>query len=223
MISKIAKEQDILTVTDNTFSSPYFLKPIDFGIDLVLHSTTKYINGHCDVIGGAVITTTDELAEKVHFQLNGLGTGEAPFDAWLVLRGLKTLPLRMEKHAENSIAVAEYLVDHPKVSEVFYPGLPSHKGHEIAKKQRKGVGGVVSFKTDSDIGTFLRGLDLFSLAESLGGADSLVEHAATMSHASMGEEGRRNAGITDDLIRLSIGLEDVDDLIEDLDKGLSGA
>lgn len=223
MISKIAKEHDILTVTDNTFSSPYFLKPIDFGIDLVLHSTTKYLNGHSDVIGGAVVTTTDKLAEDVHFQLNGLGTGEAPFDAWLVLRGIKTLPLRMEKHAANAIAVAEYLHDHPKVNEVFYPGLPSHKGYEIAEKQMKGSGGVVSFKTDSDIGTFLRGLDLFSLAESLGGADSLVEHAATMSHASMGEEGRRNAGITDDLIRLSIGLEDSDDLIEDLDKALSKA
>jgi len=223
MISKIGKEHNILTVTDNTFSSPYFLKPIDFGIDLVMHSTTKYLNGHCDVIGGAIITTTDELAEKIHFQLNGLGTGEAPFDAWLILRGVKTLPLRMEKHASNSIAVAEYLQDHPKVSEVFYPGLSSHKGHEIAKKQMTGFGGVVSFKTDSDIGTFLRNLDLFSLAESLGGADSLVEHAATMSHASMGEEGRRNAGITDDLIRLSIGLEDADDLIEDLDKALSKA
>ena len=223
MISKIAKEYSILTLTDNTFSSPYFLRPIEFGIDLVLHSTTKYVNGHCDVIGGAIVTTTDKLAEDIHFQLNGLGTGEAPFDAWLVLRGLKTLPLRMEKHASNAIAVAEYLQDHPKVNEVFYPGLPSHKGHEIAKKQMKGFGGVVSFKTDSNIGTFLRGLNLFALAESLGGADSLVEHAATMSHASMGEEGRKNAGIGDDLIRLSIGLEDVDDLIEDLDKALSRA
>ncbi len=223
MISKIAREQDILTVTDNTFSSPYFLKPVDFGIDLVMHSTTKYLNGHCDVIGGAVITTTDELKEKVHFQLNGLGTGEAPFDAWLILRGIKTLPLRMEKHAANAIAVAEYLQDHPKVNEVFYPGLPSHKGHEIAKKQMNGFGGVVSFKLKGDIRSFLNGLELFSLAESLGGADSLVEHAATMSHASMGEEGRKNAGITDDLIRLSIGLEDAEDLIADIGKGLSGA
>jgi len=223
MISKIAKEHNILTVTDNTFSSPYFLKPIDFGIDLVLHSTTKYLNGHSDVIGGAVVTTTEKLAEAVHFQLNGLGTNAAPFDSWLVLRDIKTLPLRMEKHAANAIAVAEYLQDHPKVNEVFYPGLPSHKGHEIAEKQMQGFGGVVSFKTDSDICTFLRGLDLFSLAESLGGADSLVEHAATMSHDSMGEEGRRNAGITDDLIMLSIGLEDSDDLIKDLDKALSNA
>lgn len=221
MVSKIAKEHNLLTVTDNTFSSPYFLRPIDFGIDIVVHSTTKYINGHCDVIGGAVITTTDKLAEEVHFQLNGLGTNASPFDSWLVLRGIKTLPLRMDKHAANSQEVAEYLNEHPKVSDVFYPGLPSHKGHEIAKKQMKGFGGVVSFKLKGDVKQFLNGLNLFSLAESLGGADSLVEHAATMSHASMGEEGRKNAGITDDVIRLSIGLEDADDLIEDLSKGLS--
>ena len=223
LISKIAKEHNLLTVTDNTFSSPYFLKPIDFGIDIVMHSTTKYINGHSDVIGGAVITTTEELAEKVHFNLNGLGTNAAPFDSWLVLRGLKTLPLRMDKHAANAHEVAEYLLEHPKVSEVFYPGLPSHKGHEIAKKQMKGFGGIVSFKLKGDLRNFLNSLEIFSLAESLGGADSLVEHAATMSHASMKEEARKSAGITDDLIRLSVGLEDSADLIEDLSKGLSRA
>ncbi|MGZ7048021.1 MAG: trans-sulfuration enzyme family protein [Methanobacterium sp.] len=223
MVSKIAKENDILTVADNTFSSPYFLNPIDFGIDIVVHSTTKYINGHCDVIGGAVITTTPELADRVHFQLNGHGTNASPFDSWLVLRGVKTLPLRMDKHAENSQRVAEFLSKHPKSKKVFYPGLPSHKGHEIAKKQMKGFGGVVSFKLKGDVRSFLNGLELFSLAESLGGADSLVEHAATMSHASMGEEGRKNAGITDDVIRLSVGLEDADDLIADLSNGLSRA
>lgn len=223
LISKIAKEHNLLTVTDNTFSSPYFLKPIDFGIDIVMHSTTKYINGHSDVIGGAVITTTEELAGKVHFNLNGLGTNAAPFDSWLVLRGLKTLPLRMDKHAANAHEVAEYLLEHPKVSEVFYPGLSSHKGHEIAKKQMKGFGGIVSFKLKGDLRNFLNSLEIFSLAESLGGADSLVEHAATMSHASMKEEARKSAGITDDLIRLSVGLEDSADLIEDLSKGLSRA
>ncbi|MGZ7116449.1 MAG: trans-sulfuration enzyme family protein [Methanobacterium sp.] len=223
MVSKIAKENDLLTVADNTFASPYFLKPIDFGIDLVVHSTTKYINGHCDVIGGAVITTTPELADKIHFQLNGHGTNASPFDSWLVLRGVKTLPLRMDRHAENSHIVAEYLSEHPKSGKVFYPGLPSHKGHDIAKKQMKGFGGVVSFKLKGDVRSFLNGLELFSLAESLGGADSLVEHATTMSHASMGEEGRKSAGITDDIIRLSIGLEDVDDLITDLSNGLSRA
>lgn len=220
IIAKIAKERNILTVADNTFPSPYFLRPIEYGMDLVLHSTTKYINGHSDVIGGAIVTTTEKLAEDVHFLLNGMGTNAAPFDSWLILRGLKTLPLRMDKHAENAMAVAEYLSGHPKVSEVFYPGLTSHPGHEIAKKQMDGYGGVVSFKLTTDVPKFIRGLELFYLAESLGGADSLVEHAATMSHASMTPEARKQAGITDDIIRLSIGLEDSDDIIEDLSKGL---
>jgi cystathionine beta-lyase/cystathionine gamma-synthase len=221
LVSKIARENQLLTVADNTFASPYFLKPIDFGIDLVVHSTTKYLNGHSDVIGGAIVTTTDKLAEDVHFILNGMGTGAAPFDSWLVLRGIKTLPLRMERHSSNAIAIAEYLQDHPQVKKVYYPGLPSHTDHEIARKQMTGYGGVVSFKLKSDVGTFLHGLKLFSLAESLGGADSLVEHAVTMSHASMTPQAREYAGITDDLIRLSVGLEDVDDLIEDLDKGFA--
>lgn len=220
MIGRIGKEHDILTVADNTFATPYFLKPIDFGIDLVVHSTTKYLNGHSDVIGGAVITTTKKLAEDIHFLLNGLGTNAAPFDSWLVLRGLKSLPARMEHHQKNAIAVAEYLYDHPKVDEVFYPGLESHPGYDIVKKQMTGYGGIVSFNLKSDVKTFLNKMDLFFLAESLGGADSLVEHAATMSHASMAPEARLKAGITDQLIRLSIGLEDVDDLIEDLSKGI---
>lgn len=223
MVSKIAKERNILTVADNTFPSPYFLRPIEYGMDLVLHSTTKYINGHSDVIGGAIVTTTEQLANDIHFLLNGMGTNAAPFDSWLILRGLKTLPLRMEKHAENANAVAEYLKEHPKVSEVYYPGLTSHPGHSIAKKQMDGYGGVVSFKLKSDVAKFIGGLDIFYLAESLGGADSLVEHAATMSHASMNPEARKKAGITDDIIRLSIGLEDSDDLIEDLSKGLDGS
>lgn len=220
MIGRIGKEHDILTVADNTFATPYFLKPIDFGIDLVVHSTTKYLNGHSDVIGGAVITTTKKLAEDIHFLLNGLGTNAAPFDSWLVLRGLKSLPARMEHHQKNAIAVAEYLYDHPKVDDVFYPGLESHPGYDIVKKQMTGYGGIVSFNLKSDVKTFLNKMDLFFLAESLGGADSLVEHAATMSHASMAPEARLKAGITDQLIRLSIGLEDVDDLIEDLSKGI---
>lgn len=220
MIADVAQENNLLTVADNTFPSPYFLRPIEYGIDIVLHSTTKYINGHSDVIGGAIVTTTEELSEKVHFLLNGMGTNAAPFDSWLILRGLKTLPLRMKKHEKNAHDVAEFLNAHKKVSEVFYPGLVSHPGHEIAKKQMDGFGGVVSFKLKSDVSKFIRGLDLFILAESLGGADSLVEHAATMSHASMNESDRKKAGITDDVIRLSVGLEDSDDLIEDLAKGL---
>ena len=150
-----------------------------------------------------------------------MGNNASPFDSWLVLRGLKTLGIRMEKHEDNAQAVAEFLVEHPKVSEVFYPGLKSHPGHEIARKQMAGYGGVVSFKIKSDVKPFLNGLDLFQLAESLGGADSLVEHAATMSHASMDPHARQESGITNDLIRLSVGLEDVDDLLEDLNNGLS--
>jgi len=223
LMSDIARENQLLTVADNTFPSPYFLRPIEYGIDLVLHSTTKYINGHSDVIGGAIVTTTEELADKVHFLLNGMGTNAAPFDSWLILRGLKTLPLRMKKHAENAATIAEFLCEHSNVSEVYYPGLESHPGHFIAKKQMDGFGGVVSFKLKSDVGRFIRGLDLFLLAESLGGADSLVEHAATMSHASMTEAARKKAGITDDVIRLSVGLEDADDLIEDLSQGLENS
>lgn len=221
MVSKIARKNEILTVADNTFSSPYFLRPIEYGIDLVLNSTTKYLNGHCDVIGGAIVTTTPELSERIQFLLNGMGTNASPFDSWLVLRGIKTLPLRMKKHAKNAMAIAQYLSEHKLVKEVFYPGLPPHPGYETAKKQMDGFGGVVSFKINLDVAKFLRGLEVFHLAESLGGADSLVEHAATMSHASMNEESRKKAGITDDLIRLSVGLEDVDDLIEDLDCALN--
>lgn len=220
MVSKVARELDILTLCDNTFSSPYFLRPIEYDIDLVLHSTTKYLNGHSDVIGGAIVTTTEELSEEIQFLLNGMGTNAAPFETWLVLRGIKTLPIRMEKHAANAMAIAEYLEDHSRIKQVFYPGLPSHSGYEIAKRQMDGYGGVVSFKLDGDVAKFLKNLEIIYLAESLGGTDSLIEHATTMSHAAMSEEARRQAGITDDLIRLSVGLEDVDDLIEDLDKAL---
>ncbi|QUH22532.1 PLP-dependent transferase [Methanobacterium alkalithermotolerans] len=222
MVSQVAQEsnQDILTVADNTFATPYFLKPIEWGIDLVVHSTTKYLNGHSDVIGGAVITTSPELSEDIHFLLNGLGTNAPPFDSWLILRGLKTLPLRMKQHAAAAQAVAEFLDDHPRTEEVFYPGLSSHPGHDIARRQMKGFGGVVSFNLKNEVKPFLNKLKIFSLAESLGGADSLVEHAATMSHASMTPLARKKAGISDKLIRLSIGLEDQDDLIEDLSLAL---
>ncbi|GAB6056681.1 bifunctional cystathionine gamma-lyase/homocysteine desulfhydrase [Methanobacterium movens] len=222
MVSQVAQEsnQDILTVADNTFATPYFIKPIEWGIDLVVHSTTKYLNGHSDVIGGAVITTSPELSEDIHFLLNGLGTNAPPFDSWLILRGLKTLPLRMKQHAAAAQAVAEFLDDHPRTEEVFYPGLSSHPGHDIARRQMKGFGGVVSFNLKNEVKPFLNKLKIFSLAESLGGADSLVEHAATMSHASMTPLARKKAGISDKLIRLSIGLEDQDDLIEDLSLAL---
>jgi cystathionine beta-lyase/cystathionine gamma-synthase len=223
MVVDIAKKHKLLTVIDNTFATPYFLRPIEYGVDLVVHSTTKYLNGHCDVVGGAVVATTDELAQRLQFLLNAMGTCAAPFDCWLVLRGIETLPVRMNQHQENALAVANYLDRHPKVKRVLYPGLKSHKGHEIAKRQMKGFGGVVSFELTGGIervNTFLRRLKVFSLAESLGGITSLAEHPATMSHASMTKDCRERAGITDELIRLSVGLENVDDLTEDLEQAL---
>jgi cystathionine gamma-lyase/cystathionine beta-lyase len=225
MVVDIARRHNLLTVIDNTFATPYFLRPIEYGIDLVVHSTTKYLNGHCDVVGGAVVTTTDELTQRVQFLLNAMGTCASPFDCWLVLRGIETLPVRMKQHEENAFAVANYLKGHPKVKRVLYPGLESHKGHEIAKRQMKGFGGVVSFDLTGGIegvNAFLRRLKVFSLAESLGGITSLAEHPTTMSHASMPKDCRERVGITDELIRLSVGLENVDDLIEDLEQALEG-
>jgi len=219
MAADIAKKHGILTVIDNTFATPYFLRPIEYGIDLVVHSTTKYLNGHCDVVGGAVVTTNDELTERVQFLLNAMGTCASPFDCWLVLRGIETLTVRMRQHEENAIAVANYLNGHSAVKKVFYPGLGSHPGHEIAKRQMKGFGGVVSFELKEGIGavnSFLGKIELFSLAESLGGVASLAEHPGTMSHASMPKDYREKIGITEELVRLSVGLENIDDLIDDL-------
>ncbi|MFQ6121902.1 MAG: trans-sulfuration enzyme family protein [Dehalococcoidales bacterium] len=223
MAVDIAKKYNLMTVIDNTFATPYFLRPIEYGIDLVVHSTTKYLNGHCDVVGGAVVTTTDELTERVQFLLNAMGTPASPFDCWLVLRGIETLPVRMKQHEENAFAIANYLKGHPAVKRVFYPGLESHPGHEIAKRQMKGFGGMVSFEINggiTEVNNFLRRLKIFALAESLGGVTSLASHSATMTHASMPEEARRKAGITDELVRLSVGLENSDDLIEDLSQAL---
>ena len=226
MVVDIARRHNLITVADNTFATPYFLRPIEYGVDLAVHSTTKYLNGHCDVIGGAVVTATDELTERVQFLLNAMGTCASPFDCWLVLRGIKTLAVRMAQHEENAAQVATYLERHPKVKRVFYPGLKSHPGHEIAMRQMEGFGGIVSFQIEGGteaVNSFLRNVSIFSLAESLGGVDSLVEHPATMSHASMPQDVRRNAGITDGLIRLSVGLESIDDLIEDLEQALKHA
>jgi len=223
MAVDIAKKHDLLTAIDNTFATPCFLRPIEYGVDLVVHSTTKYLNGHCDVVGGAVVTTTDELTERVQFLLNAMGTCASPFDCWLVLRGIETLPIRMKRHEENAIAVANYLKRHPAVKRVFYPGLESHPGYEIAKRQMKGFGGIVSFELKEGIeavNNFLRRIKVFALAESLGGVTSLAEHPATMTHVSMPKEHREKVGITDDLIRLSVGLENIDDLIEDLSQAL---
>ncbi|MBM4451674.1 MAG: cystathionine gamma-synthase, partial [Chloroflexi bacterium] len=223
MVADVAKSRGILTAIDNTFATPYFLRPIEYGIDLIVHSTTKYLNGHCDVVGGAVVTTTDELTERVQFLLNAMGTCASPFDCWLVLRGIQTLPIRMERHQENAFAIAQYLQLHKAVSKVYYPGLKSHPGYETARKQMKGFGGMVSFEIKGGVkavNAFLKRIKMFELAESLGGASSLAEHPATMSHASMPPEYRAKIGITDNLVRLSVGLEHADDLIEDLSQAL---
>ena len=223
MVTNLAKKHNLLTAIDNTFATPYFLRPIDYGIDIIVHSTTKYLNGHCDVVGGAVVTTTDELTEQVQFLLNAMGTCASPFDCWLVLRGIETLPVRMRQHEENATAVANYLNQHPAVKRVLYPGLDSHPGHEIARRQMKGFGGVVSFELNNgaEVATnFLSSIKVFTLAESLGGIASLAEHPATMTHASMPKKHREKAGITDNLVRLSVGLENIDDLIEDLSQAL---
>ncbi|MEE8193938.1 MAG: PLP-dependent aspartate aminotransferase family protein [Dehalococcoidales bacterium] len=223
MVVDIARKHNLLTVIDNTFATPYFLRPIEFGVDLVVHSTTKYLNGHCDVVGGAVVTTTDELSERVQFLLNALGTCASPFDCWLVLRGIETLPVRMKRHEENATAIADYLKGHPALKRVFYPGLSTHPGHEIARRQMKGFGGVVSFELKGGtqaVNSFLRKVRVFALAESLGGVASLAEYPATMSHASMPEDYRQKVGITEELVRLSVGLENIDDLIDDLSQAL---
>ncbi len=223
MVVDIARKHKLMTVIDNTFATPYLLRPIEYGIDLVVHSTTKYLNGHCDVVGGAIVTTTDELTERVQFISNAMGTCQSPFDAWLVLRGIETLAVRMRQHVANATAVAGFLSKHSAVQKVYYPGLVSHPGHKIAKKQMKGFGGMVSFEIKGgtrSVKKFLRGTKVFALAESLGGAASLAEQPATMSHASMPKEFREQIGIKDELIRLSIGLEDIDDLIGDLSLAL---
>ena len=224
MVVDIARKHKLMTVLDNTFATPYLLRPIDYGIDLVVYSTTKYLNGHCDVVGGAVVTTTDELTERVQFLSNAMGTCQSPFDSWLVLRGIETLAVRMRQHEENAAAVADYLKGHPAVQKVFYPGLESHPGHQIARKQMKGFGGMVSFELKGGtraVKPFLRKIRVFALAESLGGVASLAEQPATMSHASMPKEFREKIGIKDELIRLSVGLENIDDLIGDLNQALA--
>jgi cystathionine gamma-synthase len=224
-LAKLAKVYGLLVVVDNTFLSPFNFQPFRFGADVIVHSTTKWLNGHSDVVGGAIVSRTPELGERFHFLANALGTTTGCFDSWLVLRGIKTLAVRMRQHEENAHRIAEFLSGHPNVSEVLYPGLPSHPSHAIAKAQLNGFGGVVSFRVRSndpnDVKHVLRSTKIFSLAESLGGVESLIEQPATMSHASMTPELRERAGITDNLIRLSIGIEHIDDLLEDLDRALS--
>jgi len=220
----LAREANLTLIVDNTFLSPLLQQPLALGADLVVYSTTKYINGHSDVVGGAIIAGSEALNERVQFAANAHGTIAQPFDCWLVLRGLKTLPLRLKQHEANALAVAHYLDQHPDVEEVFYPGLSTHPGHTLASQQQRGFGGMVSFAVRGGtdvVNHILRSTCVFRLAESLGGIESLIEHPATMSHASMRPSQRTEAGITDAVIRLSVGIEDTDDLIADLENALT--
>ncbi len=222
-LGKLARERGILTVVDNTFMSPYLQNPLDFGIDAVVHSTTKYIGGHSDVIGGALVTSSSEIAEQTKFYQNAYGAIPSPFDCWLMLRSVKTLALRMRAHCENAQIIAERLASDDRVKKVYYPGLTSHPQHELAIKQMKGFGGMVSVELGSleRAKKFTSALRYFTLGESLGGVESLVCHPLTMTHASVPEERRLELGITEGLVRLSVGIEDIGDLLEDVERGLS--
>lgn len=223
-IGEIAKANNCLFCVDNTFASPLLQKPLDLGADIVVHSATKYLGGHSDLIAGVVVTKTEEIGEKIKFIQNASGAILAPFDCWLVIRGLETLHLRIKQHCINAQAIAEFLETQPEVERVFYPGLASHPNHEIAKRQSTGFGGVVSFSLKQDTieaaKTFVTSTNYFKLAESLGGVKSLLCHPATMTHKSIPDETRKAAGVCDGLIRLSVGVEEVQDLIEDLKNAL---
>lgn len=218
-ISKLANKYNLILAVDNTFATPFFQKPLFFGADIVVHSSTKYLGGHSDLVGGAVVTSNTEYYERTKFCQNAVGGIPGPFDCFLVLRGLKTLSVRMREHQTNAVDVAEYLSGHKKVKKVFYPGLKSHPRHNLAKKQMSGFGGMVSFELKGNLAgakRFLKNLKLFSLAESLGGVESLAGHPALMTHSSIPLNLRKSLGISDELVRLSVGIENIEDLIEDL-------
>ncbi|GLV58758.1 cystathionine gamma-synthase [Dictyobacter sp. S3.2.2.5] len=222
-IAEIAHRRNILVVVDNTFSSPYFQQPLELGADIVLHSTTKYINGHSDVVGGAVVFKDKEVYEAVKFYQNAAGGVPGPFDSWLTLRGIKTLAVRMRQHEENAHTVARFLSEHPRIEKVYYPGLASHPDHELAKRQMKGFGGMVSFQftgTLEDVDQVVRRLQVITFAESLGGVESLICHPASMTHGSIPREIRESRGLTDTLLRLSVGIEDAEDIVRDLEQAL---
>lgn len=223
-IAKVAKEHNLITVVDNTFASPYLQNPLKLGADIVVHSVTKYLGGHSDVVGGAVITSDDKLHETLRFHQNAVGAVPGPFDCWLVLRGVKTLAVRMEAHQKNAMKVAQYLEKHAAVEKVMYPGLTSHPQHALAKEQMNGFGGMVSFVLKGGLESarqFLGSTKLFALAESLGGIESLVCHPVSMTHGSIPKEERDARGVVDALVRLSVGIEDIDDLLADLEAGLA--
>ena len=222
-VAKIAREAGCVSIADNTFLSPALQRPIEHGVDVVVHSTTKYLNGHSDVIGGAVVCATREHADRVAYVVNAMGLGQSPFDAWLTLRGVKTLGPRMAAHCRGAQAVAEYLQTHPEVARVYYPGLPDHPGHALARRQQEGFGGMLSFDLrggEAKCRRVLTSAKLILLAESLGGVESLWEHPWSMSHASMTEAARRAAGIGEGCVRLSVGIEEPADLIADLRRAL---
>jgi len=225
-ISNWAKKYNILVVVDNTFMSPYFQKPIVLGADIVVHSATKYIGGHSDVVGGAVVTSNKEVAERLAFLSNAMGPIASPFDSFMALRSLKTLPLRMQRHAENAMKVAEFLESSPHVEKVVYPGLKSHPQYALAKQQMSGFGGMISLYLKGGLNSarlFLESVQIFALAESLGGVESLVEHPGIMTHASVPPERRTELGIDDSMVRLSVGVENIEDLLWDLDQALKNA
>jgi cystathionine gamma-lyase len=224
-VAGLAHERGAIAICDNTFLSPYFQRPLEHGVDIVVHSTTKYINGHSDVVGGAAVTSDAALAERIGYLQNALGSCAAPFDCFLVLRGIKTLAVRMEEHNRNALAIARWLEAHPRIARVHHPGLASHPQHELALRQMSGYGGTFSFRVNGGEEQALRLLGavrIFTLAESLGGVESLIEHPFSMTHASVPEASRTAMGITPELIRISVGLEDVDDLIQDLEQALAG-
>lgn len=220
--AKLAKENGLLTIVDNTFSTPYWQNPIELGADIVLHSATKYIGGHSDVVAGLVVVNSEKLAEDLHFVQNSTGGVLGPQDSWLLMRGIKTLGIRMEEHEANTAAIVNFLTDHPSVKKVYYPGLENHPNHEIAKKQARGFGGMISFDVGSGemADQLLSKVHYFTLAESLGAVESLISVPARMTHASIPAERRAELGITDGLVRISVGLEDVEDLIDDLRQAL---
>ena len=219
-VAEISHKYDLLLAVDNTFATPYLQQPLLLGADIIVHSTTKYLGGHSDIIGGAIVVSDEKLYERLSFFQNAVGAVPGPMDCWLVLRGIKTLALRMERHCENALKIAQYLKDHPKVTCVYYPGLSSHPQHQLAKKQMRGFGGMVSVELQGDLKSaekFICSTRFFALAESLGGVESLICHPATMTHASVPREERLKAGFKDELIRISVGVENIEDLIEDLE------
>ena len=222
--ARLSHDRGALVVVDNTFCSPYLQRPIELGADIVVHSTTKFLNGHSDSVGGVVISNSAEVAEKIGFLQNAVGAILSPFDSWLVLRGVKTLAVRMKRHEENGMAMANYLSHHPKVKKLYYPGLPDHPQYELARRQMNGFGSMISFELGSkeNAAAFLNRVRLSSLGESLGGVETLISHPETMTHASVPVEQRKRLGITPGLVRISVGIEDIEDLIADLENAFEG-